>query len=195
MHHDTPDSRRLLALLTEHSFRRGSFLLASGKTSDFFIDCKSTVLRADGHALVGRLLFDAIGRLPSCERPLVAVAGVVLGGCPLASGVAMASVSTERPLDAVYVRKEAKGHGTQNWLEGAEHLPEGTSLAVVEDTVTTGGSTLRAVEKLRARGFHIAGVCAVVDRREGAAEAFAAAELPFLSLFDRHDFMGDAEAG
>jgi len=184
------DRDRLLELLRERSFRRGTFTLTSGRQSDFFIDCKPTVLSAEGHVLVGRsLLARALAFAP---RP-VAVAGVVLGGCPLASSVAFASALAEGPaLDAILVRKETKGHGSKKRLEGAAHLAEGAPVVVVEDTVTTGGSTRRAVDALREAKLTVAGVLAVVDRREGAAEAFAEAGLPFAALFGREDFMGES---
>ncbi len=183
------DRDRLLELLRERSFRRGTFTLTSGRQSDFFIDCKPTVLSAEGHVLVGRcLLAQALAFEP---RP-VAVAGVVLGGCPLASAVAYAShLAGGSALDALLVRKESKGHGSKNRVEGAAHLSEGAPIVVVEDTVTTGGSTVRAAAALREMGLTIAGVLAIVDRCEGAAEAFAEAKLPFASLFTRADFMGD----
>ena len=186
----TADRDRLLELLRERSFRRGRFTLTSGRESDFFIDCKPTVLTAEGHALVGRCLLEAARRLEPTPR---AVAGVVLGGCPLASSVAYASHLAEGDsLDAVLVRKAAKEHGSQRRLEGAGHLGEGTPVVVVEDTVTTGGSTIRAVDALREAGLSVAGVLAVVDRREGAAEAFEEAGLTFHALFGREDFMGEA---
>jgi orotate phosphoribosyltransferase len=180
---------RLLALLRTHGFRRGRFTLTSGRESDFFIDCKPAVLRAEGHVLVGRCLLDALRATPG---PVDAIAGVELGGCPLASAVAMTSFLDGDPVDAVYVRKAAKAHGTKNQLEGAAHLRKGARLVIAEDTVTTGGSTLRAVEQIRALGFEIASVLAIVDRSEGGAEAIRAAGLSFTSLFARRDFMGDA---
>ncbi len=179
---------RLLELLRTHGFRRGRFTLTSGRESDFFIDCKPTVLRAEGHVLAGRCLLAALRTLPG---PIDAVAGVELGGCPLASAVAMTSFLDGDPIDAVYVRKAPKAHGTKNQLEGAAHLAKGARLVIAEDTVTTGGSTLRAVEQIRALGFEVAGVLAIVDRSEGGAEAIRAAGLPFVSLFVRRDFMGD----
>src|SRR5579872_493095 len=95
---------RLLSLLTDRSFERKRVVLASGKESDFFIDCKQAVLTAEGHALAGEQMFDALAQLPAC----VAVAGVELGGCPLASAVALVSFQRGAPLDAIYVRKDAK---------------------------------------------------------------------------------------
>lgn len=177
---------RLLELLTEHSFARKRVVLASGRESDFFIDAKQTVLRAEGHALIGERMLERVLALP--ERP-VAVAGVALGGCPLASSVALTSQLRGTPLDAVYVRKEAKDHGSRRLVEGDDHLPEGAPIVVLEDVVTTGGSTLAAVEQLRARGLRVVGVVAIVDRSEGGAEAIREADLPFEALYERGDFM------
>lgn len=182
------DRDRLLELLKTRSFRRGTFTLTSGATSDFFIDCKPTVLGAEGHVLIGRCMLAAARGI---DAAITAVAGVELGGCPLASAVALTSFLEAAPLDAVYVRKAAKGHGTKKQLEGAEHLAAGTRIVVLEDTVTTGGSTLRAVDVLKEHGFDVRGVVAIVDRREGGAEAIRGAGLAFTSLFARPDFMGE----
>lgn len=179
-------TQRLLRLLRERSFRKGEFTLASGRTSDFFIDCKTTILRADGHALVGPALLEAIRGFGT---PVKAVAGVVLGGCPLASAVAIASTTSPPPIDAVYVRKATKDHGSRRKVEGAAHLKAGAPIAVVEDTVTTGGSTLRAIAELKQSGLTIVGVVAVVDRLEGAREAFDDAGVEFRSLYTREDFL------
>lgn len=180
---------RLLQLLRERGFRRGQFVLSSGKTSDFFIDCKPAVLSAEGHALVGEALLE---RIRDAFGPVSAVAGVELGGCPLASAVASASWARGEPIDAVYIRKSSKQHGTRKMLEGADRLGPDANLVIVEDTVTTGGSTLRAVDAVRDAGFEVAGVIAVVDRLEGGASAIRDAGLTFSTLYDRRDFMGDA---
>jgi orotate phosphoribosyltransferase len=176
---------RLLALLVDRSFARRKVVLASGRESDFFIDCKQSLLTAEGHALVGALLCDALKSLP----PSVAVAGVELGGCPLASAVALVSFQRGAPLDAVYVRKDAKDHGSKRLLEGNTRLPEGAAIAIVEDVVTTGGSTLKAAAKLRDAGYRVVGVAAVVDRLEGGREAIEADGLPLVSLYTRKDFI------
>lgn len=178
---------RLLELLRERGFRRGRFRLSSGKESDFFIDCKPAVLSAEGHALVGAALLERIAKLGT---PVVAVAGVELGGCPLASAVAARSFSDGTPLDAVYVRKSTKDHGTRKTVEGSDHLPRGAAVVLTEDTVTTGGSTLRAIERLREAGLEVRAVLAIVDRLEGGAQAIRDAGVPFQSLYDRHDFLG-----
>lgn len=181
----TPDRARLLALLVDRSFSRRKVVLASGKESDFFIDCKQTVLTAEGHALVGALMFEALSRLPACD----AIAGVELGGCPLASAVALTSHLRGAPKDAIYVRKEAKDHGSQRTLEGNTRVPAGAKIAILEDVTTTGGSTLKAVEKLRAAGYDVAGVCTLVDRSEGGREAIEAQGLAFVALYTRTDFI------
>jgi orotate phosphoribosyltransferase len=178
---------RLLELLRERGFRRGRFVLSSGRESDFFIDCKPAVLLAEGHVLVGKALLE---RIRGFLGPVSAVAGVELGGCPLASAVAYASWSDGPPIDAVYIRKSAKAHGTRAMLEGAQALRPNARLAIVEDTVTTGGSTLRAVQAIRDAGFEAAGVIAVVDRLEGGAAAIRGAGVAFSCIYDRTDFMG-----
>jgi orotate phosphoribosyltransferase len=183
---------RLLELLRDRSFARKRVVLASGKESDFFIDCKQTVLTAEGHALVGELMLDALAQLPACD----AVAGVELGGCPLASAVALTSQlrharGAGAAKDAVYVRKDAKDHGSKRVLEGDTRLAPSASLVILEDVTTTGGSTLKAVEKLRAAGFHVDGVVTLVDRLEGGREAIEAAGLKLVAVYTRRDFIPD----
>jgi len=182
---NTSDLRaQLLQLLRTLSYRQGTVTLASGKTSDFFIDCKQTVLTAEGHALVGELMLEAIA-----DERIDAVAGVELGGCPLASAVALTSSLRKNPLDAIYVRKEAKDHGSQRLVEGGTRLQKGARIALLEDVVTTGGSTLKAAEKLAQSGFVVARVVALVDRLEGGREAIEAAGFSFSSLYSRNDFL------
>jgi orotate phosphoribosyltransferase len=185
---------RLFELLRTRAFERKRVVLASGRESDFFIDCKQAVLSAEGHALVGEQMLEALARLGPCA----AVAGVELGGCPLASAVAMTSFQRGTPLDAVYVRKDAKDHGSKRLLEGNGRLAPGARIALLEDVVTTGGSTLKAAAKLKDAGYAIAGVVALVDRLEGGREAIEAAyaseaggggRLPFIALYTRSDFI------
>ena len=182
--------RRLLELLTARSFERRRVVLASGKESDFFIDCKQTVLTAEGHALTGEIMYAALDALPG-RAELRAVAGVELGGCPLASAVALVSFQRGASLDAVYVRKEAKDHGSKRLLEGDTLLAAGAHVAILEDVITTGGSTLKAAAKLKDAGYEIAGVVVLVDRLEGGREALEAAGLRVTAVFTRADFMRD----
>jgi orotate phosphoribosyltransferase len=194
IHHVAPEGARdrLLELLRTRCFARRRVILASGRESDFFIDCKQAVLLAEGHALIGELMLEAALALPT---PPAAVAGVELGGCSLASAVALVSfqhgIRTGRGigLDAVYVRKQAKEHGSQRQLEGDVGLQPNEPVVVLEDVITTGGSTLRAIERLRERGLSVAGVVAIVDRLEGGAENVRAAGVPLIALYTRHDFI------
>jgi orotate phosphoribosyltransferase len=187
---DKTAREQLVELLRRRSFEKRRVTLASGKESDFFIDCKQAILTAEGHALTGALMFEALDLLPECD----AVAGVELGGCPLASAVSLTSFVRGRPLDALYVRKEAKDHGTKKLVEGDKsisHGTPGTRVALLEDVVTTGGSSLKAVEKLRAAGATVVGIVALVDRLEGGAEAIREAGIPLVAICTRRDFMPD----
>jgi orotate phosphoribosyltransferase len=178
---------RLVQLLRARSLERKRVVLASGHESDFFIDCKQAVLTAEGHALSGALMLEALDALPRCD----AVAGVELGGCPLASAVSLMSALRGTPLPALYVRKEAKDHGSRRQIEGDKALFPGARVVMLEDVITTGGSTLKAAEKLRAAGAEVVGVVALVDRLEGGAEAIRAAGLPVVAICTRRDFLPD----
>lgn len=179
------DRAALLALLTERSFKKQKVTLSSGKESDFYIDCKKTVLTAKGHLLVGRALFHEIAqRSPEAKG----VGGLTMGADPLASAVSLVSQLEGRPLDAFYVRKEPKGHGTGQWIEGLSAFAPGAPVAVVEDVVTTGASTLKAIERARSEGLKPVAAFALVDREEGGREAIEAAGVTVHALFKRGDF-------
>ena len=184
---DTSKRSRLIQLLAERSFERRRVTLASGRESDFFIDCKQTMLTAEGHALIGELMFDLLTQLPECE----AVGGVELGGCPLASAVSLVSFQRGRPLNALYVRKAKKDHGTTKLVEGDKSLKPGLKVALLEDVVTTGGSSLKAVASLQEAGAQVVGIVALVDRLEGGAETIRATGLPLVTLATRKDFIAD----
>ena len=166
----------LLPLLAQKAYRHGQFTLASGRTSDHYVNCKPVSLSGEGLALLGALMLEQV------EDTAVAVAGLTLGADPLVSAVAMRAALDGRNLDALIVRKEAKGHGTGAWLEGP--LPEpGSRITVLEDVVTTGGSSLKAVNQLREAGYQVDRVVTIVDRQEGGLEAMTAAGLELRSLF------------
>ena len=180
------DRQRLLELLTERSFERRKVVLSSGQESDFYIDCKRTALLAEGHYLVGRLLLQAV-RQKAPEA--VAVGGLTLGADPLASAVSLTSFLEGTPLHAFLVRKEPKGHGTGQWIEGLKALGPGARVAILEDVVTTGASTLKAIERARAEGLTVLGAFALVDRLEGGREAVEATGQRLFSLYTRKDFI------
>lgn len=179
------DRARLLALLTRLAYEKRAVVLASGRASDFYLDTKQASLTAEGHYLVGRLV---LSRIATAFPRAQAVGGLTMGADPIASAVSLTSFLWGQPLPAFYVRKEPKGHGTNQWLEGKKAIPPGARVAVVEDVVTTGGSTLKAVERIRSEGFLVEGVVALVDRQEGGREAVQAAGIPLESLFVRSDF-------
>lgn len=178
----------LLQLLAERAYRHGQFTLASGRTSNHYVNCKPVSLSGQGLALL------AAQMLPLVEAEAVAVAGLTLGADPLVSGVAQAAALNGRSLDALIVRKEAKGHGTGAWLEGP--LPEaGSRITVLEDVVTTGGSSLKAVHQLREAGYVVERVVTIVDRQEGGLDAMTAAGLDLCSLFLLEEVAATSAAG
>ncbi len=180
------DRSRLLEILRTLSFERRKVILASGRESDFYIDCKRTALTAEGHVLVGRLLFDRVRKI----QPLVrGVGGLTLGADPIASAIALTSFLEKEPVDAFIVRKEPKGHGTGQWIEGRKTIPDGSRVVVIEDVVTTGGSALKAIERCRAERLEPVACLALVDRAEGGREAIEAQGVPLDPLFTRKDFL------
>lgn len=166
----------LLSLLAARAYRRGAFTLASGRGSAHYVNCKPVSLSGTGLALLGRLL------LPRVESEAAAVAGLTLGADPLVSAVALQAALEGRPLDALIVRKEAKGHGTGAWLEGPLPAP-GARITVLEDVVTSGGSALKAARLLRQAGYGVERVVAIVDRGEGGEAALGEEGLELCSLF------------
>jgi orotate phosphoribosyltransferase len=176
---------RLLELLRTHAFERKNITLSSGKQSDFYIDCKQVTLTAEGHFLVGQLFRAVIDRVaPSAE----AVGGLTLGADPLVSATSLMSFLAGRPMHGFLVRKEPKGHGTGQWLEGRTRLRAGMPVVILEDVVTTGASTLRAIERARAAELDVVHVVALVDREEGGREAVEA-EARLTALFGRSNFL------
>jgi len=173
----------LLERLRRDAVRHGTFKLASGRVSDFFVDCKSVVLSAEGHVLCGVTMGEAAREFD----PVHAYAGVALGGCALASAASMASALLGRPVPALYVRKEPKDHGTAKLIEGSERV-SGTRVVLLEDVVTSGGSSIQAAKTLRDAGFEVAATVCIVDRLEGGAEAMRHAGIPLRALFTRGDF-------
>lgn len=175
---------RLLELLKRLSYEEREVILSSGQKSNFYIDCKQTVLSAEGHFLVGWLFGQLIAeRAPEVE----AVGGLTMGADPLASAVSTVSYLGQKPLSAFYVRKEPKGHGTGQWIEGRKLLRPGMPVAILEDVVTTGGSALKAVERAREFGLKVALIVGLVDREEGGREVLEK-EAPLVTLFRRREF-------
>ncbi|WP_413389770.1 orotate phosphoribosyltransferase [Prochlorococcus marinus] len=166
----------LLTLLAQQAYRFGDFSLASGKKSSHYVNCKPVSLSGPGLLSISSLFLKQLNESDS------AVAGLTLGADPLVSGVVMLAAQSGINLSGLIVRKEAKGHGTGAWLEGPLP-PKGSVITVLEDVVTTGGSSLKAVEKLRNQGYLVNQVLAIVDREEGGLDAMTKADLDLNSLF------------
>lgn len=166
----------------------GDFTLASGKKSDFYFDGRLVTFSAKGARLIGQILACAIR---NDEEGATHVGGPAIGAVPIATAVSYATTlmyPTVRQLDTFVVRKEAKAHGTGNQIEGPPLGPE-SRVVVVEDVVTSGGSVLRAIEAIKATGATVLRCIALLDREEGAQEAFEAAGVKLVSVFRRSDFL------
>ena len=172
----------LLKLLIEKSYRKGNFKLASGKQSIHYLNCKPVSLNGDGLLLISNLFLELMD--PSSK----AVAGLTLGADPLVSGVIVTAASKGILIDALIIRKEIKSYGTKAGLEGPK-LNEGTLVTVLEDVVTTAGSALKAIKKLRENNFFVKEVLSIVDREEGGNEALREQNIELKSLFSIKDFI------
>ena len=172
----------LLELLKKDAYKKGDYTLSSGRKSEHYVNCKPVTLSSRGLTLSSIMLLDAV------EDDAVAVAGLTLGADPLVSGVAVVCGLDNIKVDALIVRKEAKGHGTQAYIEGK--LPEkGAKITVLEDVITTGGSAIQAVKRLRDAGYTVNRIAAIVDRQvDGEADAaMKEADLELVSIFTLGD--------
>ena len=170
----------LLELLKNYAYKKGEFKLSSGKTSEHYVNCKPVTLSGRGLTLSSLLLLK--------EVETSYVGGLTLGADPLVSGVALISALDSRMVNGLIVRKEAKGHGTQAYIEGLLP-PEGTKITVLEDVITTGGSAIKAATRLRDAGYVVERVVAIVDRQENkeADEFMESVNLELRSLFTLDD--------
>ena len=166
----------LLELLKKYAYKKGEFKLSSGKTSEHYVNCKPVTLTGRGLTLSSLLLLK--------EVETSYVGGLTLGADPLVSGVALVSALDSRLVNGLIVRKEAKGHGTQAYIEGLLP-PERTKITVLEDVITTGGSAIKAATRLRDAGYVVERVVAIVDRQEDkeADEFMESVNLELRSLF------------
>ena len=170
----------LLELIKKYAYKKGEYTLSSGKKSEHYVNCKPVTLSGRGLTLTSLLMLK--------EVDTSYVAGLTLGADPLVSGVALVSALDSRMINALIVRKEAKGHGTQAWIEGLLP-PEKTKVTVLEDVITTGGSAIKAVEKLRDAGYEVDTVVSIVDRQEDdeANEAMKLSGLQLKTIFSLED--------
>ncbi len=170
----------LLNLFCQGAYQEGSFVLSSGQPSPYYINGKLVTLHPQGALMIGRLLLDLL------DPEVRGVAGLTLGADPIVTAVSLVGTFRDNLLFPLIVRKEAKGHGTQAYIEGVSLAP-GASIAVLEDVVTTGQSALKAVDRLQTAGYTVNQVLALVDRQQGGAELYQEKGLTFQSVFTIKD--------
>jgi len=175
------DKNALMTLVREKALKFGDFTLASGKKAKYYLDGKQVTLDATGSRLVGEGILEQLrDRMPR------AVGGMSIGADPITSAVVTLAGVQGLPLVGFMVRKESKGHGTNQYIEGP--VKPGDDAVIVEDVVTTGGSSLLAIERAEEFGLKVTGVVAIIDRMEGGAQAFESRGYPFSSLLTIRDF-------
>ena len=177
--------KRLARILVDRSYKEGDFTLTSGRKSDYYFDGKQTALHPEGAFLIGHLFNAMLAE----DKSITAIGGLTLGADPLVSATSVISYQLGHPLPAFIVRKNSKGHGTNQYLEGLSNLKAGQPVAMLEDVVTTGGSLLTACERVREAGFPIVMLCTLLDREEGGNEAIANAGYTLRSLFRRRELL------
>lgn len=183
---DKESRDRLLVLLKEKSYVEGEVVLASGKKSNFYIDCRQTSLDPEGATLMGRIFQSWITKLPYQPD---AVGGMTMGADPLVTATSITSYLNGDPVTAFLIRKEAKGHGLKKWLEGRGDIADGSTVLLLEDVVTTGGSTVKAIDACESENLKVTDVFCLVDRLEGGAEAIAAKGVQLTPIYTRKDFL------
>lgn len=177
------DKEALVALIRGNALKFGDFTLASGKKAKYYLDGKQVTLDPHGSRLVGEGMLDLI----LADEPIPeAVGGMSIGADPITSAIVTMSAVRGTPLKGFMVRKESKGHGTNQYIEGPVHSDE--RVVIVEDVVTTGGSSLKAIERAKQFGLKVIRVLAIIDRVEGGRQAFEAAGYQFDSLLTIRDF-------
>lgn len=186
--------KRLIEIVVERTFRfteKPSFKLASGNMSSYYFNCKPTTLNAEGMYLVGNLMYDMIRNSKSWK--IKGIGGLTLGADPIANAIAYTSYIKGEPLESFVVRKEPKKHGTMLWVEG--NVREGDKVIIVEDVVTTGGSTIKAIDRAEKCGLKVLGVIVLIDRQEGGREAIKSKGVPVKVLLTREEiFQAHQEA-
>ncbi|UCD70612.1 MAG: orotate phosphoribosyltransferase [Syntrophobacterales bacterium] len=177
---------RLLEIIRNKSYEEGEVTLTSGRKSHFYVDGKQTTLDSEGAYLVGKLFYEMIKR---SKIPVEAVGGPTLGADPIVTAISIVSYLEGVPIPAFIIRKEPKKHGKALWIEGDKSLRSGTNVAIIEDIVTTAGSTLRAIEIAKAQGLQVVQVLALVDREEGGRENLAREGYILESIFTKTDIV------
>ena len=177
----------LKEIICELSYEEREVTLASGRKSNFYFDGKQTTLHARGGLLVGQAFWEEVKKF---DGPIDGVGGLTLGADPIATATSIAAQLDGSSVHAFIIRKEPKGHGTGQWLEGRKNLPPGSRVVILEDVTTTGGSSLKAVERAEEEGLVVLGIITLVDREEGAREMIEAAGQVLRTVFTKSEVVG-----
>ncbi len=181
------ERQELMQIIRELSYEEREVTLASGRKSNFYFDGKQTTLHAQGGLLVGKAFWDIVRQF---EGPIHGVGGLTMGADPIATATSIAASLDGEDVHAFIIRKEPKGHGTGQWLEGRKNLPPGSRVVIVEDVTTTGGSSMKAVERAEQEGLTVLGIITLVDRQEGAQQNIEAAGQTLKAVFTREQVVG-----
>ena len=176
---------RLGKIILERSFKYSDnppFTLASGRQSNYYFNCKPTTLDPEGMNLIGEVVFDMLQ-----DAPVTAAGGLTLGADPIANALAVVSWQKGRPIKSFIVRKDVKDHGTKSAVEG--NVAAGEKVVIFDDVITTGGSTITAIEQARRAGLVVDRVITLIDREEGGRENILALVAPVQSVFTRTEIM------
>jgi orotate phosphoribosyltransferase len=176
---------RLIELIIEKAFKYSKepvFKLVSGRMSNYYFNCKAVTLHPEGMYIIGNLIFELIK-----DTDVKGVGGLTLGADPIAYAVAYTSFLKKEPIEAFVVRKTAKSHGTMQWIEG--NVNKGDRVVIVDDVITTGKSTIEAINRAKEEGLHIAKVIALINRQEGGREAVEASGYKLDSIITREEVM------
>lgn len=177
----------LKAIICELSYEQREVTLASGRKSDFYFDGKQTTLHARGGLLVGQAFWAEVKKF---GVTIDGVGGLTLGADPIATATSIAAQLEGVNVHAFIIRKEPKGHGTGQWLEGRKNLPPGSKVVILEDVTTTGGSSMKAVERAVEEGLDVVGIVTLVDREEGARDAIEGAGQVLRAVFTKSEVVG-----
>jgi orotate phosphoribosyltransferase len=181
------DREKLKQILKTHSVRFGDFVLASGQRSNLYVDCRLTTLRAEAMPLIGRLF---VAKMQELGWTPDVVGGLTMGADPVVTAVARESLDSGSVINAFLIRKEAKKHGRQKFIEGLDE-PSGKKTVIVDDVCTTGGSTIKAIEASREAGMEVLGAICLVDREQGGREAIEQEHhCPFARIFAMSELVG-----
>lgn len=181
------EKEALREIVRELSYEEREVTLASGRKSNFYFDGKQTTLHARGGLLVGKAFWEEVKSFPG---PIHGVGGLTMGADPIATATSIAAQLDGHEVHAFIIRKEPKEHGTGQWLEGRKNLPPGSRVVIVEDVTTTGGSSLKAVERAQEEGLEVLGIVTLVDREEGAREMIENAGQVLRAVMTRSEVVG-----